>query len=121
MDLPHKGKNTQHNMASYCAACNEISRCEDCAGCFEEREWEYHNYVTEKTPAFGEVSYRVACGGLHNGNAYATIELKKGKYYYCEYGKEPSRSFVGNRIEWNDAIYDKNHPYEWRLFDIHND
>ena len=84
----------------------------------EEEKWEYHNYETEKTPAFGEISYQVAGGGLQNGNAYATIELKKGMYYYCEYGKNPSRSFVGDTIVWSDEIYDKQNPYECRSFNV---
>tara|TARA_R110000803_G_scaffold80711_1_gene146555 strand:+ start:91 stop:795 length:705 start_codon:yes stop_codon:yes gene_type:complete len=84
----------------------------------EEEEWEYHNYGTEKMSEFGEVSYQVGGGGLLNGNAYATVELKNGKYYYCEYGKNPSRSFVGEKIIWSDEIYDIPNPYECRNFNI---
>ena len=84
----------------------------------EEQEYEYHNYATQKTPAFGEISYQVAGGGLQNGNAYATIELKNKMYYYCEYGKNSSRSFVGDKIVWSDEIYDKQNPYECRNFNI---
>lgn len=83
-----------------------------------EHEYEYSNYGTEKEPRFGEVSYMVAGGGMMNGNAYATIELKKGIYYYCEYGKNASRQAVGNKIVWSDEIYDKKNPYECRSFDI---
>ena len=42
----------------------------------------------------------VSGGGMMNGNAYATIELKDGIYYYCEYGKNESRKSVGNTIMW---------------------
>ena len=84
----------------------------------EDYEWEYHNYGTEPTPLFGEISYRVAGGGMMNGNAYATIELKDGIYYYCEYGKNPSRREVGSKIIWSPEIYDKKNPYECRSFDI---
>jgi hypothetical protein len=95
-----------------CEKCGEEEEEE------EEEKWEYHNYGTEKTPAFGEISYQVAGGGLQTGNAYATIELKKGMYYYCEYGKNPSCSFVGDTIVWSDEIYDKQNPYECRSFNV---
>jgi len=84
----------------------------------EDYEWEYENCGTEPTPLFGEISYQVAGGGMMNGNAYATIELKDGIYYYCEYGKNPSRQSVGSKIIWSPEIYDKNNPYECRNFDI---
>jgi len=84
----------------------------------EEHEYEYENCGTEKEPLFGEVSYMVAGGGMMNGNAYATIELKEGIYYYCEYGKNASRQAVGNKIVWSDEIYDKKNPYQCRSFDI---
>ena len=84
----------------------------------EEYEYEYENCATEKEPRFGEISYLVAGGGMMNGNACATIELKKGIYYYCEYGKNESRQAVGNKIMWSDEIYDKKNPYECRHFDI---
>lgn len=83
-----------------------------------EHEYEYCNCATEKEPRFGEVSYMVAGGGMMNGNAYATIELKDGLYYSCEYGKYPWRRCVGNKIVWSDEIYDKKEPYECRNFDI---
>ena len=84
----------------------------------EDYEWEYENYGTEPTPLFGEISYQVAGGGMMNGNAYATIELKDGIYYYCEYGKHAQRREVGNKIIWSPEIYDKKNPYECRRFDI---
>jgi len=61
----------------------------------EEEEETYYNYGTQKNGAF-----LVAGGGLGNGNAYATIEKKDGKFYYCEYGKYPSRSCEGNTLKW---------------------
>jgi hypothetical protein len=84
----------------------------------EEHEYEYTNYGTEKEPRFGTLSYQVAGGGMMNGNAYATIELKNKIYYYCEYGQYASRQAVGNKIVWSDEIYDKKNPNECRAFDI---
>ncbi len=85
----------------------------------EEHEYEYHNYGTESEPMFGEVSYQVAGGGLSNGNAYATVELKDGIYFYCEYGKHDSRVPVGNKIVWSDEYRrGEKDPYESRSFDI---
>ena len=84
----------------------------------EEHEYKYTNYETEKEPRFGTVSYQVAGGGMMNGNAYATIELKDEIYCYCEYGKNASRRPVGNKIVWSDEIFDKKEPYESRSFDI---
>ena len=48
-----------------------------------------------------------------NGNAYANIECEykteedyengeEGEIFYCEYGSNPSRSCVGNRIIWGE-------------------
>lgn len=84
----------------------------------EEEEWEYCNYGIEKEPRFGEMSYMVAGGGMMNGNAYATIELKDGLYYYCEYGNYPKRQSVGIKIVWSDEFYDKQNPYCSRNFNI---
>jgi len=84
----------------------------------EEEEFEYCNYGTETEPRFGEISYMVAGGGMMNGNAYATIELKDGLYYYCEYGNYPKRQSVGNEIVWSDEFYDKQNPYCSRNFNI---
>ena len=44
-------------------------------------EYEYENCGPRP-----DGSYMVAGGGMMNGNAYATVEKKDGKYYYCEYG-----------------------------------
>ena len=95
---------------TYHCLCDEIEE--------EEEEWEYSNYETEKEPRFGETSYMVSGGGMMNGNAYATIELKDGLYYYCEYGNYPTRKCVGNKIVWSDEIYDKKDPYCMRQFSI---
>tara|TARA_R110002167_G_C12233072_1_gene610047 strand:- start:29 stop:322 length:294 start_codon:yes stop_codon:yes gene_type:complete len=84
----------------------------------DEHEYEYTNYETEKESRFGVVSYQVAGGGMMNGNAYATVELKDECYYYCEYGQHPYSKLIGNRIEWSDEIYDKQNPYDSRAFDI---
>jgi hypothetical protein len=64
---------------------------------YETDEYEYYNYGTQK-----DGSFVVGGGGLGNGNAYATIEYKNNKYYYCEYGNNPKRNYVGNFIEWGD-------------------
>lgn len=70
-----------------------------------EYEYQYTNYGIEPTPRFGTLSYQVAGGGLMNGNAYATVELKEGKYYYCEYGANPCRDLLGTTIKWCDEGY----------------
>jgi len=55
----------------------------------------YYNYGTQKNGAF-----LVAGGGLGNGNAYATIELKCDGFYYCEYGKNACSQYEGNTLKW---------------------
>ncbi len=82
-------------------------------------EYDYCNYGTESNPLFGSVSFQVAGGGLMNGNAYATVELKDKFYYYCEYGGHPYRKKIGTNIVWSDEIYDKKNPYECRNFDVY--
>ena len=71
----------------------------------EEYEYQYTNYGIEPTPRFGTLSYQVAGGGMMNGNAYATVELKEGKYYYCEYGANPCKDLLGTTIKWDDEGY----------------
>ena len=66
-----------------------------------EDEYEYQNYGTQP-----DGSYMVAGGGMMNGNAYATVEKKDGKYYYCEYGPSPYRKYIGNAIIWSDERRD---------------
>jgi|TARA_R110001592_G_scaffold313428_1_gene588820 hypothetical protein len=97
-----------------CLECYKLSQEEE----EEEEEYEYCNCGIEKEPIFGEISYMVAGGGMMNGNAYATIELKDGLYYYCEYGNYPKRNCVGNKIVWSDEFYDKQNPYCSRNFNI---
>ena len=61
----------------------------------------------------------MAGGGLGNGNAYATVELKNGFYYYCEYGTHATRERIGNTIVWSDEVRrGASDPYESRSFDI---
>jgi hypothetical protein len=66
-----------------------------------EDEYEYQNYGTQP-----DGSYMVAGGGMMNGNSYATVEKKDGKYYYCEYGKFANRKYIGNTIIWSDERQD---------------
>tara|TARA_R110000822_G_scaffold22921_2_gene71239 strand:+ start:1819 stop:2070 length:252 start_codon:yes stop_codon:yes gene_type:complete len=62
----------------------------------DEDEYEYYNYGTQE-----DGSFMIAGGGLRNGNAYATIEYDNG-YYYCEYGINPSKKYIGYNIDWSD-------------------
>ena len=110
----HKRYNTSSEFAYYICELDDYLPEEE-----EEHEWEYSNYGTEPNPLFGSVSYQVAGGGLGNGNAYATIELKDGFYWYCEYGKDAYKKKVGTKIVWSDEIYDKKNPYECRSFDVY--
>ncbi len=48
----------------------------------------------------GSGKYMVAGGGLGNGNAYANIEEDNGNWWYVEYGKNPSRRYLGNKFVW---------------------
>ena len=66
-----------------------------------EDAYEYENYGTQP-----DGSYMVAGGGMMNGNSYATVEKKDGKYYYCEYGPSPYRKYIGNAIIWTDERRD---------------
>ena len=63
----------------------------------EYEEYEYENCGTQP-----DGSFLVAGGGMMNGNAYATVEKKNGKYYYCEYVPFASRKYIGNAIIWSD-------------------
>ena len=98
---------------AYCGICNEecekrakwtpyyydeVKREEDSE---DEDEYEYENCGTQP-----DGSYMVAGGGMMNGNAYATVEKKDGKYYYCEYGPSPYRKYIGNAIIWSDERRD---------------
>ena len=79
----------------------------------EEEEEEEFNYEAYQTEQFYTIKIQVAGGGMMNGNAYANIEgewATEGDYldnecgnvYYCEYGLNPSKEYVGMGIEWND-------------------
>ena len=70
----------------------------------EEEEFEYNNYNCDKTLDV----IQVAGGGLGNGNAYATIEKQNDKYYYCEYGKNAYKKYVGNKIVYDKKDYEYN-------------
>ena len=83
----------------------------------ENHEYEYCNYGTQWRRG-DDVCYRVAGGGLSNGNAYAEVERVNYIWYYCEYGKHPSRSVIGTEIVWSNEIYRGDDPYECRNFDI---
>ena len=47
----------------------------------------------------------VAGGGMGNGNAYANVENRDGKYFYCEYGANPVEKYIGNKIIYDDPGY----------------
>ena len=63
----------------------------------DEEEYEYYNYGTQE-----DGSFMVAGGGMMNGNAYATVENRDDKYYYCEYGKCLVNKYIGDTIDWSD-------------------
>lgn len=76
----------------------------------EEEEYEYTAYGSVK---LYKVVINVAGGGMMNGNAYANIEGEweteeeyetgeEGDIYYCEYGNNPVRRYVGTRIVWGE-------------------
>ena len=84
----------------YCGYCNDsyaISKDEE----EDEDEYEYSNCGTQP-----DGSYVVTGGGMMNGNAYATVENKEGKYYYCEYGPTAYRKYIGSTIIWSDERQD---------------
>ena len=64
----------------------------------DEVEYKYENYGIQTNGA-----YMVAGGGMGNGNAYATVEKKDGRYYYCEYGRFPCRHDIGDTITWSEG------------------
>ena len=80
----------------------------------EEEEFEYDNCDQDKTLDIIIVSG----GGLMNGNAYATVESHNNnpndelRYYYCEYGKNPSREYIGNKIVYSTK---EKHGYEYNF------
>jgi len=60
----------------------------------EEDEYEFYNYG-EKDGVI-----QVAGGGMMNGNAFATVELIDGKYWYCEYGKNAFSEYRGLELKY---------------------
>ena len=67
----------------------------------DEEEYEYYNYGTQE-----DGSFMVAGGGMMNGNAYATVEKRNDKYYYCEFGKCPFNIYIGDIIDWSEERRD---------------
>ena len=67
-------------------------------------EFEYSNYNCDKTLD----KIMVAGGGMMNGNAYATVERLNNRYYYCEYGKNPYKKYIGNKIIYDTEDYEYN-------------
>jgi len=76
----------------------------------EEEEYEYGAYSLEK---MFKARICVGGGGLMNGNANAYIEGEwkteddfndgePGEIFYCEYGGNPVKRFVGTRIVWGE-------------------
>jgi len=76
----------------------------------EEEEYEYNACSLKKV---FYVRICVAGGGMMNGNANAYIEGEweteedfnngeDGHIYYCEYGSNPCRNYVGDRIVWGE-------------------
>lgn len=76
----------------------------------EEKEYEYYAYGLKKVY---KVVINVAGGGMGNGNAYANIEGEweteedfengeEGDIFYCEYGSNPCRNYVGKRIVFGE-------------------
>lgn len=74
-------------------------------------------YAYNKTENY-IVKLLVAGGGMMNGNAYAEVEAHYKSeddwlnmedaidIYYCEYGKNPCRDWIGTRFIWNEDCPD---------------
>tara|TARA_Y100001970_G_C13568550_1_gene525044 strand:- start:204 stop:467 length:264 start_codon:yes stop_codon:yes gene_type:complete len=69
-----------------------------------EQEFEYCNYAEDKTLD----KIMVAGGGMSNGNAYAMVERLNNRYYYCEYGRNPYKKYIGNKIIYDTDDYEFN-------------
>jgi len=67
-------------------------------------EFEYTNYNCDKSLD----RINVAGGGMMNGNAYAMVERIDNKYYYVEYGPNPWREYIGNKIIYDTENYEYN-------------
>jgi len=70
----------------------------------------YYQYTPAGTSFEFKRIHKVAGGGMMNGNSYATIEViyetaedmendDVYEVYYCEYGPNPCKDYVGNCIE----------------------
>ena len=83
-----------------------------------EKEYEYTGYGTESSYI---VKIMVAGGGMMNGNAYAEVEChykteedynndpsEADEIYYCEYGKNPIRTLIGDKIVYDEEGYNFN-------------
>ena len=77
-----------------------------------EDEWayEFNDYGFSKVY---KIVIMVSGGGMANGNAYATVEgewaneddynnSEDGEVYYCEYGSNPVRKWLGERMIYSD-------------------
>jgi hypothetical protein len=65
----------------------------------DEEEFEYENCSYDKSLT----KICVGGGGMMNGNAYAMVEIE---YYYVEYGKNPYRKYIGNKIIYDTEDYE---------------
>ena len=77
---------------------NQINNEED------EEEFEYENCSYDKSLT----SICVGGGGMMNGNAYAMVELHNNKYYYVEYGNNPYKKYIGNKIIYDTEGFEYN-------------
>ena len=67
----------------------------------------YENFQQDKSLSI----IMVKGGGIGNGNGYANVENRDGKFYYCEYGANPIEKYLGNKI-----IYDEpNNRFKFRI------
>tara|TARA_R100000479_G_scaffold28768_1_gene11097 strand:- start:211 stop:501 length:291 start_codon:yes stop_codon:yes gene_type:complete len=67
----------------------------------------YENFQQDKSLSI----IMVKGGGIGNGNGYANVENRDGKFYYCEYGANPVEKYLGNKI-----IYDEpNDRFKFRI------
>ena len=71
-----------------------------------DTEYEYTAYGSDKNKII------VAGGGLGNGNTCANVERIQNKWYYCEYGKNPQKQYIGSHIEFDEEGYEFNITHE---------
>ena len=77
----------------------------------DEEKFEYENCSHDKSLT----KICVGGGGMMNGNGSAWVELHNNKYYYVEYGNNPYKKYIGNKI-----IYDTE-GYEWNFNVVEED